>query len=779
MIVTSKIRMDLDRKGLVCRVDAVQGDTNTREVAMNLYAGGAAWKVPDGAAVQIRYRKPDGTGGVYDTLPDGTQAWWVSGNTLTVALAPQMLTVTGEVKMQTALMLGEDCLATFSVSVDVAEDPSLGTVRSADYVNMRLWLVEQLSGALETAAGSGEFLPELCIGTVSTLASGRNATASVTQAGKAAKLDLGIPAGYTPVKGVDYWTEEELEQIREDLQAELAAQAQQLTPLFADTVAECEDESKVYVLPDGYIYAYLTKTTYTEPVELYDPEAAALNVRHSGTPGSVVTGNGYVMTDYIPVDMSSRDPVQLRIGEGISTTSATKPYFQKIAFYDSAKACLGTTYILSTATSGSGAKYITENGSTTVDVGYLNDGTKVTYYDSIAYVRIEVVVENSPAVGSDRAAIASIIDPNSGGAKTQTGWMSTGHAFVPADYEDRIIAAEEQTAKNAENIDILEQKVEAFAEGASAAVYPSVWEDAVAVCIEKIKALQVGRGCVTFPFFSDNHQRLGYAGALIARVMDECHIPYCFYGGDSIDSGYIADEATMIEQDKAFDDIMKPVPNGRFCRAVGNHDGFWAVSADEKHTYTREQVYELFLREESIAQNKHFGDDGTYYYVEDRASKVRFVVLNTNGGSVDDTQIAWLENTALSFAESGWAVVFISHQPISNHYHANISNAAQVREIISDSGVDVIGWFSGHIHRDRIYIGAATNTTDDSEGTAMGFTQVTVTSDHTGIAYDDATKHTVANDDQSHAIDFVTVNRGARTVSITRLGIGSDRVYTY
>lgn len=92
---------------------------------------------------------------------------------------------------------------------------------------------------------------------------------------------------------------------------------------------------------------------------------------------------------------------------------------------------------------------------------------------------------------------------------------------------------------------------------------------------------------------------------------------------------------------------------------------------------------------------------------------------------------------------------------------------------------DIVGWYSGHIHRDRIWTGAAINTKDDSEGDAMGFTQVTITSDHTSIAYDDATKHTVAADDLSHAIDFVTINKGTRTVNITRLGIGEDRSYSY
>ena len=312
---------------------------------------------------------------------------------------------------------------------------------------------------------------------------------------------------------------------------------------------------------------------------------------------------------------------------------------------------------------------------------------------------------------------------------------------------------------------------------------PAFWQAGVDDCIARIRALQVGRHCITFPFFSDNHQRNGYAGILIAHIMKACHMPYCFYGGDSISNGIIADEAEMIAQDRAFDEAMACIPNGRFCRAVGNHDGYWYDGAN-KYYYDRSGIYDLFLRSESIAQNKYFGGDGTYYYVDDLACRVRFVVLNANGiqGSTktfDDAQLAWLRDTALSFAESGWAAALICHQPLSNHYHAMISNPGEVIDAIRASGADIIGCFSGHIHRDRLYTGLALDTETDAEGEALPFTQVTVTSDHTAIAYDDATKHPVQEDAKSHAIDFVTVNKETRTVSITRLGIGSHRQFTY
>lgn len=72
----------------------------------------------------------------------------------------------------------------------------------------------------------------------------------------------GIPGnnGYSPVRGIDYWTTEDLEAIENDLDTHIAtelAKRGQLNPEFANSVEECTDTSKLYVLPDGYIYAYI------------------------------------------------------------------------------------------------------------------------------------------------------------------------------------------------------------------------------------------------------------------------------------------------------------------------------------------------------------------------------------------------------------------------------------------------------------------------------------------------------------------------------------------
>lgn len=595
--------------------------------------------------------------------------------------------------------------------------------------------------------------------------------------------------GYTPQKGVDYWTQEDKEQIKADniayISTELAKRGQ-LKPEFVNSVEECTDTAKLYVLPDGFIYAYMkkTETIYHEGENKFVASEATFNKRMGSS--SLSAQDGFVWTGAIPVDLTKESPFRVKVeGTKITDEFTTTTAWQKIWLCadDTGTTKLSAAVLWVGQTSSNYATLL-EDGTIYADY---KAGVKLSddIISNTKYIRIGFKFSDAAISSTDELSGVSITFPHETYTEeTQTvGWHNSGLAFVPGDYEDRIIDLENDVLELKNGVDKDE------------IIVPDFWQSAVDECIAKIKVLQVGTKCVTFPFFSDNHQRNGYSGMLIAHIMKECNIPYCFFGGDSIDNGTIADESSMIAQDKAFDTIMSYVPNGRFCRAVGNHDGYW-YDGTNKYYYNREQIYELFLREESIEQKKHFGDNGTYYYVDDIASKVRFIVLNTNthrddsgtiiGDNVEAEQLSWLQNTALSFNESGWAVVFISHQPITNHYHANISNAKEVCTVVSNyingtatNKADIVGWFSGHIHRDGIYTGIAVNTTDDSVGDTLPFKQVTITSDHTSIAYDDTTKHTVANDDKSHAIDFVTINKSTRTVNLTRLGIGNDRSFTY
>ena len=97
MMITNKINLDLQKPGTMPTIYAVQNDSYSRNLEIALFSNHRIFSFPENAAVVIRYKKSDGKGGEYDTLPDGNIAWQADRNILTVALVPQVLTTPGSV----------------------------------------------------------------------------------------------------------------------------------------------------------------------------------------------------------------------------------------------------------------------------------------------------------------------------------------------------------------------------------------------------------------------------------------------------------------------------------------------------------------------------------------------------------------------------------------------------------------------------------------------------------------------------------------------------------
>ena len=157
MNVTSKIAVDLTRQNVGQRVNAVQGDGNTRLVEITLLSGGQPWTPPEGVEAAIAYMQPGGTKGLYNKLADGTAAISISGNVASVILAPQMLTVSGTV--QASLVFNDaklNRLTTFPFAVSVTSNPSAGAQKTEDYIRLQ-WLEDKLDEYLRKAADSGAF----------------------------------------------------------------------------------------------------------------------------------------------------------------------------------------------------------------------------------------------------------------------------------------------------------------------------------------------------------------------------------------------------------------------------------------------------------------------------------------------------------------------------------------------------------------------------------------------------------------------------------------------
>ena len=134
MIVTHALEMDLSRRGITPRIDVVQDDKYSRDLAISLYSLGKPWAPGRDVEAVIRYAKSDGTGGVYNLLPDGTPAWRIEGNLVTIALAPQVCTAAGQVDLVVSLKTWNAQISSFLIELNVQRNPVFQAA-SEDYIN--------------------------------------------------------------------------------------------------------------------------------------------------------------------------------------------------------------------------------------------------------------------------------------------------------------------------------------------------------------------------------------------------------------------------------------------------------------------------------------------------------------------------------------------------------------------------------------------------------------------------------------------------------------------
>ena len=130
-------------------------------------------------------------------------------------------------------------------------------------------------------------------------------------------------------------------------------------------------------------------------VNLFDKSACTINKRFSGGTNEVAA-NGYYISNYMPVDITKNPCTATWMGAINNTTD-------KITFYDANKTALGFAYIYTSKVSSGSNPATLFTGS--ADAGYVNnigyvwtgtgDAAKASYYDQIAYVRINQKVSNS------------------------------------------------------------------------------------------------------------------------------------------------------------------------------------------------------------------------------------------------------------------------------------------------------------------------------------------------------------------------------------------------
>lgn len=230
-----------------------------------------------------------------------------------------------------------------------------------------------------------------------------------------------------------------------------------VVPNFANSIDECTDTSKPYVLPDGMIYAYMyaevAEGGYTNCVKKTDSLfECPKRINASFQVVSSSSSNAFV-SNYIPAQaqqvlrMKGIDNGDFRIlcykedgtyvfGFEMASGSSTKQILDRTTIDENGV----WTYTL--GHSGNGADHDFDNrGIAQIRIG----GTAVNGIDNIIVTVDEEIVEHEIV--------------------KEYRWASTGHAFVPADYEGWLIALEAEDLKiHKEILNAKEEASEAIAD---------------------------------------------------------------------------------------------------------------------------------------------------------------------------------------------------------------------------------------------------------------------------------------------------------------------------
>ena len=148
---------------------------------------------------------------------------------------------------------------------------------------------------------------------------------------------------------------------------------------------------------------------------------------------------------------------------------------------------------------------------------------------------------------------------------------------------------------------------------------------------EVVKALQEvgGKNCVSFAWVADTHipdndgGRTTDIGKVMAKMLDDCEIPFAVLSGDIATRASYPTEAEYLEKLAELPVHLSPLwGTDRLLMCLGNHDGCWGDSAGYyRKQFAPERMWQIFFRGQALDFRRVFSDDGLYFYVDNIPQK--------------------------------------------------------------------------------------------------------------------------------------------------------------
>ena len=310
----------------------------------------------------------------------------------------------------------------------------------------------------------------------------------------------------------------------------------------------------------------------------------------------------------------------------------------------------------------------------------------------------------------------------------------------------------------------------------SSFIVPSYWVSTLESKEATINSngMSAGGHGVSFIFFTDYHQNTnnGKSVQLMRHVMAHTSVTDVFYGGDTTDGGSLANTAAAEAKLREMANLFKPL---NMYPARGNHD------CEPTWNSTSNQIpdaayYDLFVRP---IESKIHGTGKAYFYVDNDIQKVRYIITDSGSNlntALDSTQITWIKSRLTELTQ-GWTVVIFQHmlyEGVGTASQTIISEGTTllnaIDDVFSNLNCTIAAVISGHTHADGII------------STSHNFKVITTTCDSGGAnasSYDPVNPTRTAGTTSEQAFDVFTIDTTAKTISITRIGAGSDRSTSY
>lgn len=387
MNVTKKLKMDLTQPDPSLNVNAVQGDAYSRSLHIALFNGHHPWIVPENITIAVRYTKPDHTKGYYDTLPDGSSAWSVQNHILTIQLAPQMLTVAGNVRVQIEMTQDMHILSTFSLNIYVEANPAVGILQSENYTNWLQWLRTQSNEQVLLAQQSAQAADQAAANAYHTAS---NASAHAESAQKSANQAITAASSAAAIL-------EETESIAEKISA-IAARGEYYTKEESDhrysPVITATASGFCLELPDSRNQELQGLRLFGKTTQSGTPSPAnPITLENAGSAGTLTVSILSRNLFYIPVGttMTQRGVTQTVQADGSILINGTKTESNEANLYNNGISAIpyaGKTITLRSET---------PNIRLQINV-VLKDGTR-KYLNASNCVKSVVIPENAATIG--------------------------------------------------------------------------------------------------------------------------------------------------------------------------------------------------------------------------------------------------------------------------------------------------------------------------------------------------------------------------------------------